>query len=105
VAQLTWEVSQELFTLAARHGLRLVAVKYGGPAREGTRGLPLETVDVDFTVIGLYERMKAFMLGLERGRLPFAVVSAKLDEHPEGAQLAVTLRAFRQAPAAEGGRP
>jgi len=101
VGQLTWRLSQELFTQAATHGVRLVAVKYGGPAHEGTRGMPLESVDVEFTALGLYADLKAFMLGLEKGRLPFAVVSAKLDENPEGAQLAIALRAFRQA-AADG---
>jgi hypothetical protein len=43
------------------------------------------------------------MLALEGSRLPFAVVSAKLDESPDGAQLTVVLRAFRQitGPAAD----
>ena len=96
VGRLTWRLSQELFTLATRHGIHLRSVKYGAPAKEGTRGMPLESVDVDFAAAGLFPDLKAFMLDLEKGRLPFAVVSAKLDESPDGAQLAIVLRAFRQ---------
>jgi len=102
VGRLTWRLSEELFTLAHRHGIHLRAVKYGGPAKEGIRGLPLESVDVDFSAAGLFPDLKAFMLDLEKGRLPFAVVSAKLDESPDGAQLAIVLRAFRQTAPEDG---
>ena len=102
VGRLTWRLSEELFTLAHQHEIHLRAVKYGGPAKEGTRGLPLESVDVDFAAIGLFPDLKAFMLDLEKGRLPFAVVSAKLDESPDGAQLAIVLRAFRQTAPEDG---
>ena len=102
VGRLTWRLSQELFTLATEHGVHLRAVKYGAPAKEGTRGMPLESVDVDFAATGLFPNLKAFMLALEKGRLPFAVVSAKLDESPDGAQLAIVLRAFRQTSPEEG---
>lgn len=103
VADLSWRLSQTLFEQSSRHGVRLLAVKYGGPTREGSHGLGLESVDVEFTATGLFQELKAFMLALERGRLPFAVVTAKLDESPEGGRLTIGLRAFRQAP--EGAAP
>lgn len=103
VGKLHWKLSSKLYELAAKDSVRLVAVKYGPAAREGTKGSQLESVDVEFSVSGIYMNLKAFMLSLEGSHLPFAVVSAKLDESPEGAHLTVTLRAFRQAttPSAE----
>ena len=103
VGKLTWKLSRALFDLSAKHGVRLVAVKYGGPAKEGTKGMLLESVDVEFTTMGVYKDLKAFMLALEGSGLPFAVVSAKMDESPEGAHLIIVLRAFRQmtGPAAQ----
>ncbi|BDU72614.1 hypothetical protein [Mesoterricola silvestris] len=98
IGQLHWKLSQTLFELSQKHGVRLVSVKYGAPSREGAKGSLLESVDVEFTVTGLFKSLKTFMLALEGGKLPFAVVSAKLDESPEGAHLTVVLRAFRQAP-------
>ena len=96
VAKLTWKLSRALFDLSAKHSVRLVSVKYGGPAKEGTKGMLLESVDVEFTTIGIYANLKSFMLALEGSKLPFAVVSAKMDESPEGAHLIIVLRAFRQ---------
>ncbi len=100
VGQLHWKLSQTLFELAQKHGVRLVSVKYGAPSREGAKGSLLEAVDVEFTLTGVFKGLKTYMLALEGSRLPFAVVSAKLDESPEGAHLTVILRAFRQAPGA-----
>jgi len=97
VGRLQWMLSRKLFELAGRSRVRLVGVKYGAPSREG-KGSALEVLDAEFTVVGIYPDLKAFMLALEDGRLPFAVVSAKLDQTPDGAQLNVVLRAFRQAP-------
>lgn len=105
VGNLQWKLSQRLFELAGKHGAHLVFVKYGAPAKEGAKGSLLEAVDVEFTVFGIFQELKAFMLDLEGGRLPFAVVSAKLDEAPEGAHLTVTLRAFRRAPGLEEEKP
>ena len=96
VGKLTWKLSRALFDLSAKHTVRLVAVKYGGAAKEGTKGMALEAVDVEFTTMGIYANLKAFMLALESSKLPFAVVSAKMDESPEGAHLTIVLRAFRQ---------
>jgi hypothetical protein len=96
VGQLTWKLSKALYDLSSKHQVHLVAVKYGGPAREGTKGMALESVDVEFTTTGVYTNQKAFMLALEASKLPFAVVSAKMDESPEGAHLTIVLRAFRQ---------
>jgi len=100
VGRLHWKLSQTLFELARKHGVRLVSVKYGAPSREGAKGSLLEAVDVEFTLTGVFKGLKTYMLALEGSRLPFAVVSAKLDESPEGAHLTVILRAFRQAPGA-----
>jgi len=93
---LTWALSRTLHDLAAKHGVRLQAVKYGQPSREGTKGTDLEALDVEFAVVGLYPSLKPFMLDLEASPLPFGLNSAKLEETPEGARLTVGLRAFRR---------
>jgi len=100
VGQLHWKLSKKLYELAQKHAVRLVGVKYGAPSREGAKGSLLEALDVEFTVTGVFLNLKPFMLALEGSKLPFAVVSAKLDESPDGAHLTVVLRAFRQAPGA-----
>jgi hypothetical protein len=97
VGKLHWVLSQRLFELARKHGVRLVSVKYGAPAKEGTKGSNLESVDVEFSALAIFKDLKAFMLALESSKLPFAVVNAKLEEAPEGAHLTITLRAFRQS--------
>lgn len=99
LGQLQWQLSQSLYGLSKKHQVRLIAVKYGPPAREGAKDSPLESLDVEFNVTGVYQHLKSFMLALEGSRLPFAVVGAKMEETAEGAHLTVTLRAFRQAPA------
>ena len=99
VGKLSWKLSRTLFDLSSKHGVRLVSVKYGAPAREGTKGMQLESLDVEFNAIGVYMNLKTFMLALEGSKLPFAVVSAKLDESAEGAHLTIALRAFRQTQA------
>jgi hypothetical protein len=103
--KLQWEVSRRLYDLSQKHGIRLHALKYGTPTREGAKGTDLEILDVEFTASGIYQNLKPFMLGLEDTRehpLPFAVSAAKLEESPEGARLSVTLRAFRRAARQEG---
>lgn len=97
VGQLQWELSQILFDKAKENGVRLQTVKYGLPSREGAKGTDLESIDVEFTVLGIYPAMKPFMLALEGSGLPFAVGAARLEESPEGARLSVTLRAFRHS--------
>ncbi len=97
VGQLQWELSQILFEKARENGVRLQTVKYGLPSREGAKGTDLESIDVEFTVLGIYPAMKPFMLAIEGSGLPFAVGSARLEESPEGARLSVTLRAFRHS--------
>jgi hypothetical protein len=96
IGKLQWTLSQKLYELAKKHGIRLVTVKYGASARDNAKGAALESVDVEFSANGLYQNLKPFMLALETSKLPFAVVAAKLEESPEGAHLSVTLRAFRQ---------
>ena len=105
VGQLGWKLSQALFDLSGKHGVRLIAVKYGAPAREGAKGIRLEAVDVEFTAQAIYADLKSFMLALEGSKLPFAVVSAKLDESAEGAHLTIVLRAFRQLQGPEAELP
>lgn len=97
VGQLQWELSQILYEKAKENGVRLQTVKYGLPSREGAKGTDLESLDVEFTVLGIYPAMKPFMLALEGSGLPFAVGSARLEESPEGARLSVSLRAFRHS--------
>lgn len=97
VGQLQWELSQMLYQKAKENGVRLQTVKYGLPSREGAKGTDLESIDVEFTVLGIYPAMKPFMLAVEGSGLPFAVGSARLEESPEGARLSVSLRAFRHS--------
>lgn len=97
VGSLGWKLSQKLWELSRKNQVHLVSVKYGAPSREGAKDSILEAVDVEFTVTGIYQNLKPFMLALEGSKLPFAVASAKLDESPDGAHLTVVLRAFRQS--------
>ena len=97
VGELQWALSQTLYDIARDNGVRLQTVKYGLPSRDGAKGTDLESIDVEFTVLGIYPSMKPFMLALEGSGLPFAVGSARLEESPEGARLSVSLRAFRHA--------
>lgn len=98
---LQWSLSKTLHALAQKHGLHLQTVKYGLPSREGSRGTDLESIEVEFTALGVYASHKAFMLDLEGSGLPFAVRDGRLEESPEGARLTLVLRAFRKAQAAE----
>jgi len=99
--ELQWSLSKTLHTLTQKHGVRLQTVKYGLPSREGSRGTDLESIEVEFTAVGLYANQKAFMLALEGSGLPFAVRDGRLEESPEGARLTLVLRAFRKAQAPE----
>lgn len=102
VGELQWAMSRTLHGLALKHGVRLQSVKYGLPNREGSKGTDLESIDVEFTVLGVYSSIKPFMLALEGSGQGFAVGAARLEESPEGARLGVTLRAFRRgAPASK----
>jgi len=99
IGALQWELSQRLHGLALAHGVRLQSLKYGSATKEGTKGTDLEVLAVEFTVIGIYQNLKPFMLGLEDphvGQIHFAVANAKLEESPDGARLNVILRAFRR---------
>lgn len=94
---MQWQLSRELHDLATKHGIRLQAIKYSPPAREGGTGSTLEAVDVDFSALGVYPNLKAFMRALEGSGLPFAAREVRLEESPEGARLQVVLRAFRRS--------
>ncbi len=95
--QLQWDLSRTLHDLSTEHGIRLLSVKYNPPNRDAAKGTDLESIDVEFNALGVYQSLKGFMLALEGSGLPFAVGAVKLDESPEGARLSVVLRAFRKA--------
>ena len=95
--QLQWDLSRTLHDLSTEHGIRLLSVKYNPPNRDAAKGTDLESIDVEFNALGVYQSLKSFMLALEGSGLPFAVGAVKLDESPEGARLSVLLRAFRKA--------
>ena len=95
--QLQWDLSRTLHDLSTEHGIRLLSVKYNPPTRDAAKGTDLESIDVEFNALGVYQSLKGFMLALEGSGLPFAVGAVKLDESPEGARLSVVLRAFRKA--------
>lgn len=103
--ELQWECSKTLHDLAATHGIRLNSVKYNLPNRDAAKGTDLESLDVEFNALGVYQSLKSFMLALEGSGLPFAVGAVKLDESPEGARLSVSLRAFRKAGPARAAEP
>lgn len=100
--QLKWKLSRALFDLAAKHSVRVQAVKYGAPTREGAKGTDLEALDVEFVASGLYQQLKVFMHAMEASNLPFGLTNGKLEETPEGARLTVTLRAFRRTGLVKG---
>jgi len=94
--QLKWKLSRALYDFSAASGIRIQAVKYGTPTREGAKGTDLEALDVEFVASGIYTNLKAFMFALEKSKLPFGLANGKLEESPEGARLTITLRAFRR---------
>jgi hypothetical protein len=68
VGELQWRLSHTLFDLAQKNSVRLQSLKYGAPSREGAKGTDLEILDVEFTASGIYQNLKAFMLGLEKAK-------------------------------------
>jgi len=84
-----------LFKLANDAGVKLPNIKYGLPNQDGSKNTGIESIDVEFTALGVYQNLKAFVLALESSGQPFGLSNAKLDESPEGGRLTVTLRAFR----------
>ena len=100
--QLKWKLSQALYDLGTKHGVRIQNVKYGTPTREGAKGTDLEAIDVEFVASGLYQNLKAYMLAFESSNLPFGLANAKLDETPEGARLTISVRAFRRTGLVKG---
>lgn len=101
--ELQWQLSGVLHDLSTKAGVQLQTVKYGQPSKEESKGTGLETIQVEFTVSGLYPSIKTFMRDLEGSGLPFAVEDARLEESPEGARLTGMLRAFRKAVQPESG--
>ncbi len=101
--ELQWQLSGVLHDLSAKAGVQLQTVKYGQPSKEESKGTGLETIQVEFTVSGLYPGIKTFMRDLEGSGLPFAVEDARLEESPEGARLTGMLRAFRKTAQADSG--
>jgi hypothetical protein len=105
IGQLQWELSRTLHDLSSENGIRLLSVKYNPPNRDAAKGTDLESLDVEFNALGVYQSLKGFMHALEGSGLPFAVGAVKLDESPEGARLSVVLRAFRKAGPARATEP
>ncbi len=101
--ELQWQLSGVLHDLSTKNGVQLQTVKYGQPSKEESKGTGLETIQVEFTVSGLYPSIKTFMRDLEGSGLPFAVEDARLEESPEGARLTGMLRAFRKTTQADSG--
>ncbi len=101
--ELQWQLSGVLHDLSTKNGVQLQTVKYGQPSKEESKGTGLETIQVEFTVSGLYPSIKTFMRDLEGSGLPFAVEDARLEESPEGARLTGMLRAFRKTTQTDSG--
>jgi hypothetical protein len=101
VGDLHISLRNTVFKLANESGVKVPNVKFGVPNREGSRNTGIEAIDVEFTAIGVYQNLKAFMFALEGSGQPFGASVVKLDESPEGGRLSVTLRAFRQASGSE----
>ncbi|MDR2698003.1 MAG: hypothetical protein LBB40_05965 [Holophagales bacterium] len=97
IGDLQYSLRKTLFKLANESGLRLPSIKYGTPNKDGAKNTGIESIDVEFTVVGVYNNLKTFMLALEGSDQPFGASSVKLDESTEGGRLTVVLRAFRQA--------
>jgi len=97
IGDLQFSLRKTLFKLAAESGVRLPYIKYGPPNKDGAKNTGIESIDVEFTVVGVYQNLKVFMLALESSDQPFGASSVKLDESTEGGRLSVVLRAFRQA--------
>jgi len=96
VGDLQFSLRNTLFKLADDSNVRVPNIKYSVPNKDGSNNTGIETLDVEFTVVGVYQNLKAFMLALEGSDQPFGASTVKLDESPEGGRLSVVLRAFRQ---------
>jgi hypothetical protein len=101
VGDLQFSLRNTLFKLAGESSVRLPNIKYGIPNKDGSKNTGIETLDVEFTAIGVYKNLKAFMHALEGSGQPFGASTVKLDESPEGGRLSVTLRAFRHTSASD----
>lgn len=88
---LQWDLSRALHEQAAKDNVRLSTIKYSPPTKEGD----LDAVEVEFTALGIYGPLRAYLRNLEGSGLPFAVRDARLEESPEGARLTIVLRAFK----------
>lgn len=96
VGNLQFSLRNTLFKLASESNVRIPNIKYSVPNKDGSKNTGIETLDVEFTAVGVYQNLKAFMLALESSDQPFGASTVKLDESPEGGRLSVVLRAFRQ---------
>ena len=95
IGDLQFSLRNTLFKIAADSGVRLPSIKYSAPSKDGSKNTGIETIDVEFAVIGVYQNLKAFMLALEGSGQPFGATNVRLDESPDGGRLTVVLRAFR----------
>jgi hypothetical protein len=97
IGDLQFSLRNTLFKLAKDSGVKIPYIKYGAPNKDGAKNTGVESIDVEFSALGVYRNLKAFMHALESSGQPFGASSVKLDESPEGGRLTVVLRAFRQA--------
>ena len=94
-----WDLSNILFELSNRHEVKILNIKYAPASRLIVSGDTLESSNVDFDISGIYIKLKAFMLALEKSNHNFTVVEAKLEESVESGHLSVKLFAlWRSAP-------
>jgi len=105
VGDLQYSLRNTLFKLAGESGVRLPNIKYGVPNKDGSKTTGIESLDVEFTAIGVYKNLKTFMHALEGSGQPFGTSTVKLDESPEGGRLSVTLRAFRHTSGSDRAYP
>jgi hypothetical protein len=95
VGALQASLRKTLHELSRKSGVRLTNIKFSLPNKDGTRNTGIESLDVEFVVIGVYQNLKVFMHAIESSGQPFGASNVKLDESPEGGRLTVVLRAFR----------
>jgi hypothetical protein len=96
IGDLQFSLRNTLFKLAKESGVSVPFIKYGVPNKDDSKNTGIESLDVEFTAVGVYRHLKDFMHALEGSGQPFGASSVKLDESPEGGRLTVVLRAFRQ---------
>jgi len=105
VGILQASLRKTLHELSRKSGVRLTNIKFNQPSKDSSRNTGIESLDVEFNVIGVYQNLKVFMHAIESSGQPFGASNVKLDESPEGGRLTVVLRAFRQSSGGQAEQP